>query len=284
MNRSRCGFGAVVCGCAAAMVVSAGDTAPDAHIRYSFTVRNTTGGLVERAALWTYAPVTNMPSQACRRLDASHPFATLTDKHGNTLLRFAFTNMAPYASIIVRIEAELEMDAEPAESAVATGAFLGAERLIEIDRQDVRAAAPTFEGIAESDRPKAIFDWVVANVKDSGYARRDRGAWHALSEKSGDCTEFAALFVALCRMQGIPSRLIGGYVVERSQVLKPGAYHNWAEFHDGRAWRIADPHRKRFGEGARGYVAMQILGDGDGPMRGAARFRVEGPGLRGRMN
>ncbi len=51
------------------------------------------------------------------------------------------------------------------------------------------------------------------------------GVVNALRRRSGDCEEFAGLFVALCRSKGIPARL----------VWVPN--HNWAEFyltdHDG---------------------------------------------------
>lgn len=52
----------------------------------------------------------------------------------------------------------------------------------------------------------AYFKWVRENVK---YKLDDyRGARFALTQKTGDCEDMAALFIALCRISGIPARLV----------------------------------------------------------------------------
>ncbi len=67
------------------------------------------------------------------------------------------------------------------------------------------------------DRAKAFHAWVWKNI------RAKRGVYtsviEALKNRVGDCEERAAVFVALCRVSGIPARL----------VWVPN--HNWAEFY-----------------------------------------------------
>jgi len=89
----------------------------------------------------------------------------------------------------------------------------------------------------------------------------------------------AFLLAALCRAAGIPARVMGGYIVRQDCVLKPHEYHNWAEFHDGTAWRVADPQRNTFMEEEDAYVAVEIC-DGS---RDWSRFKVEGDGVTARM-
>lgn len=67
------------------------------------------------------------------------------------------------------------------------------------------------------DKAKAFHEWVWTNIK----ARRGyyTSVIEAIRDKVGDCEERAAVFVALCRVSGIPARL----------VWVPN--HNWAEFY-----------------------------------------------------
>ena len=58
---------------------------------------------------------------------------------------------------------------------------------------------------------RARFDAVSIGLQD---------ARHALETHAGDCTEYMALFVALCRRSGIPARGLGGYVCEKDKVLR----------------------------------------------------------------
>ncbi len=73
------------------------------------------------------------------------------------------------------------------------------------------------------DQAKAFHQWVWEHIK----ARRGfyTSVIEAIRDRVGDCEERAAVFVALCRVSGIPARL----------VWVPN--HNWAEFclrdHDG---------------------------------------------------
>jgi len=66
------------------------------------------------------------------------------------------------------------------------------------------------------NKAKAFHEWVWTNVKAKrGYYT---SVIEALRDRVGDCEERAAVFVALCRVSGIPARL----------VWVPN--HNWAEF------------------------------------------------------
>lgn len=127
---------------------------------------------------------------------------------------------------------------------------------------------------------ETIFRWVADNIHYTGYLKRPRGARYALEHKQGDCTEFMYLFMALCRATGIPARGLGGYVVERNAILRPGEYHNWAEFYTNGFWHIADPQRGVFMEQQPSYLVMQIL-RGDRSMR---RFWSGNEGLEITMN
>jgi hypothetical protein len=67
--------------------------------------------------------------------------------------------------------------------------------------------------------------------------RHERGAAFAIEQKCGDCTEYAALFAALCRARGIPARLISGF----ASLGKNWERHGWSEVWIHNHWIPIDP-------------------------------------------
>jgi hypothetical protein len=106
-----------------------------------------------------------------------------------------------------------------------------------------------------------IYHFVSEHVHSDGFSSGELGALYALVNGKGDCTESMYLFVALCRAAGVPARGIGGYTLTASPVLRPSRYHNWAEFHDGKSWQIADPQQKVFALNQGNYLATKVLHD-----------------------
>lgn len=82
---------------------------------------------------------------------------------------------------------------------------------------------------------KKIFTWVVDNLQYEYPDFESRGATKTLKKLKGDCGEFCAVFVSLCRSQGIPARTV------TCNWLKSGG-HQWAEvFLPPYGWVPADP-------------------------------------------
>ena len=67
-----------------------------------------------------------------------------------------------------------------------------------------------------------------------------QGAKFALDKGYGECGDYAALFVALCRVVGIPARPVVGRWARSS----PGGWHVWSEFYlPGYGWIPVDAER-----------------------------------------
>ena len=270
--------------CAAPVVAS--DDAPTTprRVRYGFTLENTRGAMLPRADLWTYAPMQATSSQCRNLIRASHPYRLMEDDDGNTILHFSFENLPPFAVRVVSVDVDLATREEPGARPAPAPEHLEASALMPIDSTRFQHLATAFRPRPDDPVAEQAFAFVRRTVTDTGYDARDRGALHALEERSGDCTEFASLFGALCRAQGIPARLMGGYLCGGNGVLGARSYHNWAEFYRDGAWHVADCQKNVFGGSAAGYVAMQNVTDSAGPMRGYPRFRHEGEGLKVTMN
>ena len=256
------------------------------QIQYSFTLQNKSHQVIKQAELWTFAPVKQTASQQCLKLQSNYPYKLLTDDSGNQVLHFTFENLAPYGSRVVTIKTHLLVSAtaNPIPSAPLSR-DLNPQKYIESDHLRINRVAHKLKTADASKTIEEVFRWVAGNVRYSGYAGRDRGALYALEHKKGDCTEYANLFVALCRANGIAARPIGGYVCPQSGVLKARDYHNWGEFYKNGTWQLADPQNRVLMRNAADYIAMRIIhGSEDGPMGPYNRFRFKGEGLEVKMN
>jgi transglutaminase-like putative cysteine protease len=256
------------------------------QVRYGFTLQNNTARVIPVAEFWTYAPVKQTGLQHGTLLKSNYPFELITDNFGNRILYFRFENLAPFTTRLITVRANLMLSA--VSSSIKDDprpCDLNTEPYIESDHPAIVRVAHRLRSADALETVANISDWVSANLSYSGYSGRERGAYYALKYKKGDCTEFADLFVALCRANNIAARRIGGYISPEDAVLKARDYHNWAEFYENGVWKIADPQNKKLKQNQSDYIAMQIIrGSHDNPMGPYHRFRFKGKGLKVRMN
>jgi transglutaminase/protease-like cytokinesis protein 3 len=116
--------------------------------------------------------------------------------------------------------------------------YLGSEKYIEKDDSLIRSMGRAMLGKNRLNTVKNIYSFVNQNMKYDGYNPNRKGAAKALNQLKGDCTEFADLFVALCRSCNIPAMVIDGYTLNYSVTPK----HSWAEvYFDQYGWVRFDP-------------------------------------------
>jgi hypothetical protein len=251
-------------------------------VRFRYTATNKTDQLISSAPLWIWVPIAANSHQKLVELQTTLPGTLHVDGAGNQVLRVEAGPLAPYATAVLTVTAQVAMAPAPRPAKIEIkGGWLGAEPYVEADHEAIGKLAKQLTGAEGSavDVPKAtrrFFDWIRQNITDTGFSSRERGALWALENKAGDCSEMAFLFVALCRSVGIPARYAGGYVIEGNSLLTPEEYHNWAEFHDGKAWRVADPQRGQFDERPERYLTTRLFGSGTDPERRTDhRYRSE---------
>ncbi len=88
--------------------------------------------------------------------------------------------------------------------------YLGVSPYIETNHPKIKAVAKQLaaetEGKTDWEKVEAIYDWVREHVE---YRNGDiKGAARALKDKTGDCEELSALFIAICRINKIPARTV----------------------------------------------------------------------------
>lgn len=99
---------------------------------------------------------------------------------------------------------------------------------------------------------RKIFDWVRGEVKYKS-ERDSKDAKETLDKLVADCGGQARLFVALCRAAGIPSRIVGGIILE------PGVKkitHVWVENYIGGQWIPFDVVNNHFAAAPSNYLEL----------------------------
>lgn len=243
------------------------------HIRYTFTIKNKSADFLKDVEIQTFVPVKKTGLQKMLGLKSTTEYEMVSDELGNQVMRFNVT-LPPYGTKIVTNDVDLEFRNIPDAETLTDGeTFLIEEKYIELGFPPLVDLAKKVSGVDANDTAKKAFDWVVANIKESNYIAKDRGAKYAFNKLSGDCTEMSYIYIVLLRLNNIPARLIGGFKVEDRLVLKGKRYHNWVEYHDGTTWNIVDPQEKIFRDDQMQYLAFRIISHTEAyPMSNSSRF------------
>ena len=124
--------------------------------------------------------------------------------------------------------------------------YLAANRLIPIDGPiDALAGQLKLAGEGPLRAARTIYDYLIEamdyNWQADGAGKGDV-RW-VCENKTGDCTDYNSLFLALCRNQGIPADHAFGFPIrgerERGSIF---SYHCWARFWvAGAGWIPVDP-------------------------------------------
>jgi transglutaminase-like putative cysteine protease len=146
---------------------------------------------------------------------------------------------------VVEIVDSQVRQSEPA--AADAGSYLAAEPLIESDAPEIRAEAEQAVRGADSDRLRAErLTRYVNGLLDKKPTVSLPSAREVLRTKVGDCNEHTALYVAMARSIGLPSRIAVGLVYMHGAFY----YHAWPEVYiaEGRRglWMPVDPTLNQF--------------------------------------
>ncbi|MEZ6063608.1 MAG: transglutaminase-like domain-containing protein [Planctomycetaceae bacterium] len=116
--------------------------------------------------------------------------------------------------------------------------FTRAETKIEVRDEQIRTQANALKAIHSRpyDLARAAYDWVIDRTRYQ-LVNGLQGASSCLKEQCGECCDYSALFVAVCRAAGVPARPVIGFWGDEVD-----GWHVWAEFMiPGGTWIPVDP-------------------------------------------
>jgi transglutaminase-like putative cysteine protease len=212
---------------------------------FKFTYRVTLPDLNASARLW--APIASSDDfQSVRVLHVkapgSHRIVRDINEHNQVLVVDLSPEDSGQTIEVAYHCVRKEKSAYPASSESAKRHLLPEVR-VPADERFGMIARPLTRGRSNTlEKARAIYDHTMEEIKymkyGTGWGQGD--AHYACDARSGNCTDFHAYFIAMCRSVNIPARFAIGASIpsDRSEGSMDG-YHCWAEFYaDGRWWPV----------------------------------------------
>ena len=191
------------------------------------------------------------------QIDARYPHRVERDSEGSKILYLEATHPQEKEVKIVETfvvtRTEVRMRVDPSQAKPLTGAdratfapYLAANKHVAID-DEIRQLA--HEIVGDETNPvvaaRKLYDWVLHHVdywvKDPKNKKASPvgSTTYCLTFRTGNCTDFEALWTSLARAAGIPSRIVYGsfFKPDLDGVDADQSYHCWATFYaPGLGW------------------------------------------------
>lgn len=126
----------------------------------------------------------------------------------------------------------------PAKATAVAPEDLAAEPLVQVEHPKIQAVARRAMGDASDtvQAAKRLMGYVHDHVEEAVVVGVP-SALEVLQSGRGDCNEHAALFAALARAAGVPTRIVAGVVYQDGRFT----YHAWNEVQTATGWLSVDP-------------------------------------------
>lgn len=251
--------------------------AVERRLRMRVFFHNPSPKVLTQQRFWCHLPMLS-EGQTLSSLAVSRPHRVSTDTLGHQVLAIAFDRVAAFASLPLEISMTVRLDRLACVPLLADSpSWLDTETHIELQAPEIQALAQQLRRPSKLETAQAIYEWVKDELTYEGYVAQGKGALSALKTRTGDCTEYAALVVALARANAIPSRMVGGYVVDKDLVLRVDEYHDWAQLRLNGCWQTVDAQKGSWLPSDQQYIPFQIYGDtATSEMGLLARYRMDG--------
>jgi transglutaminase-like putative cysteine protease len=229
------------------IITKLGETEYD--VQYQVLFKNSGPGVITRLLLRLALPANRDPSQQVQMSKSEYGTGKkYEDENNNVFTEIELFNIKAMDEVPVTIThkvavSQLQFNLDNCNGKTITK-FLQPEQWTESDSSEIVALTKqiTLDKQTPCAKARAIYDWIGINIKYGGYTGEDRGALFCLTTKSGDCSEFSYLMIAMCRAVGIPARFIEGFAYEASKTQISDLKHDWVEIYlSGIGWVPADP-------------------------------------------
>ena len=249
--------------------------APEAAKSFQFEMTNAYSLKVPEGAqsvkAWFAMPQRDEASQKIAefKVDCQYPHEIVKDQFGNEFVSINLTN-PPAGDLQLTetfkvVRTEIKVDADPAkvdESAEGVDAKYLEENVNIVITPEIAAEAKKVVGDEKNPviAARKLYDWTLENidywVKDPANKKASGigSSTYTFETKTGNCTDFHSLWVAMARSQGISSRLVYGSIPKPTLDGKDAdqSYHCWPEFYaKGIGWiphdvAVADLYHDEF--------------------------------------
>ncbi len=194
---------------------------------------------------WFELPLEGESAQQIADLKIESPLPYQVTKDAKTGNRFVFLEVPPASALPVVVTVSFTdtrrevMGTNGEASPESLDGYLESDPYVVVNPQVRELAAKAVAGKNTLDeKAKALYDWVMGYmdywVKDKEHLKASgKGlTTYALEKKTGNCSEFHALYGSLCKALGIPSRMVFGSMFRKRLDGKneDQSYHCWLEY------------------------------------------------------
>jgi transglutaminase-like putative cysteine protease len=236
-------------------------------LRYQVTehieVVNLGPGQTHKHNLWLALIQSRAPYQSVTDLKIASPaYSLVEDEFGNLYLQFDFGELPIGQPVVIELKYQVSINRLRSDLTICDGptieGYTQAEFLIEANNPEIVALSSSIPAAASDpcQQARAFYDYVgnsLAYTVNNG----DWGAMAALGPSGSDCTEYASLFIALCRAAAIPARYLEGLNYRGLYAdVEANLEHAWAEIYlPGSGWMPVDPTLGRLNTTRERYFA-----------------------------
>lgn len=225
--------------------------------RFRYVLRNDGEGTIDEASIHIAVPYDTLENQVLVGEIAwsPEPDEITADRWGQRVAVFRFSDVPPAKTVSASYSTRIRLgevhyafyprdvgglDQIPEDLLKEQTA---ATSRLQLDRVVIRQTAA--EIVGDEGNPywiaRRIFDWVNEKLE---YERV--GGWDVpttlIKRGTGSCSEYAFLYMALCRAAGLPARYEGSVVVRGDDASIDDVYHRWCEVYlPGIGWMPVDP-------------------------------------------
>lgn len=219
-------------------------------------VENTTNEPLRDIQVRSFAPMRRSWQQSLVSLEANVPLLETDGHRRDGEVRANVPLIPPFGRREVRFRARVAMAGDH-RNARLRGTHLPSsdQSPAALRSAGIAALARRLERKTAMETTRSIYDWLVSEIEYTGYDPIDRGAETAFEKRAGDCSEYAALAVALAGELAIEARKVNGFVAREDGRLGPFDFHAWAEVRVGDRWVILDAQEKQFDPVPSAYLA-----------------------------
>jgi hypothetical protein len=173
------------------------------------------------------------------------------EKDGNTYAEFFINKPAKTTELTISAKCEVQRydlsvaaaskNNRQLEAKDALAKWQVAEQYLEKDAAEIQKAAKALASKQDEETVRNTMAFVARTMRKGPFDSADHGAVWALDKKLGDCTEYADLFVTLCRANGVPARNRNGFLIH-DVPNNDTPKHDWAEAYLSKyGWVPFDP-------------------------------------------
>ena len=219
---------------------------------YGVQIKNPNGFPLNNFVVDVALPPNISPTQNVTEVHCNlKPSKLVTDKEGNRWLRFYFHQINPGEKIVISYRAliitrlisyditriKIEKTDTRRYYPNTYRDYTEAEKFLESNHEKIKSIARKYSSHSSINKVLAFLKYVRNNIiyiPQNG----DYGAGFAIENNIGDCTEFASLFVSLCRAANVPARMTNSIILSE---FDGWVYHSQAEFFSNGIWIPIDP-------------------------------------------